>query len=289
VGDGGSYAGPIAAPTASRALGLVALIGLAAFVVAGVGGCDELVRRDPEVVVRLEAPRELIEPRLVPEFRDLAGSWGATRVGESTDESGDASLTFSLPAARVDQALTAIRQVGSTDGVRIVSTAVDLEPTRVDAAPEPDGTGPAAADVELRIDMSSGGPEAGTGVMVRFVMALFSVVGMLATPYLLWLWWTGRTRRPADDATDSSPPPRGTDWVGDDSITTDWIAADPPGFPAPPTAGSPNRPRLAPTPRRRIRGWHGVPEADADPPTRETPVVGGSDGGSSHDRASPPS
>ena len=188
-------------------MAVAALIGL----VAALGGCSDLINPADATVV-LEAPDRPAVLRLRQELLDQASSWGGVRVGESTaEQQGDTALTFSLPGRNLDAALGSI---GRLDAV-VASTSIDVKPEQVDrnAAPtttEPGADASTAGQVRLRVEIGEQASTAGAGAILRVVMALFSVIGMVATG----LWIVHRFRR-TDDGPPSPRRPRVVDITGD--------------------------------------------------------------------------
>lgn len=195
---------------------LLVLAGIGALLVAGSGGCGAVTgRADATLELSVPSPSDVAD--LSTQVMNLAPSWGATRVGETSEEGGDvATLTFSLPGPRLDQAVTALENI---DGAEVVSTDIAVDFGQIDrAAAEPE-------PVELQVVMESrASPSGGAGPLLRLVMALFSVVGMLALAWWAWERWQDRrderlpsmsdgavrrVRRPVTDLRD------GTDRWGD--------------------------------------------------------------------------
>lgn len=115
-----------------------------------------------------------------------ASAWGGVRVGEQTGDVGTTALEFSLSGIQLDPALAAIQGLGAT----VTSTEIDVEPDQVrrpaatpDAASAEEGAddvpeGP--DDLRLRVEVAEAS-SIGAGPLFRSVMAVFSVVGVVAT------------------------------------------------------------------------------------------------------------
>lgn len=133
--------------------------------------------------------------RLRQDLLDQAPSWGGVRVGERTaEQAGDISLTFSLPGRNLDAALGSINRLDAdidTTDIDVDRAAVDRTATTA-ANPSFRGTAPASApeQVRLRVDIAARA-QPGAGALLRLVMAVFSVVGMVATV----VWIVGAWRR----------------------------------------------------------------------------------------------
>lgn len=188
--------------------------------------CSDLGNQD-DATVRIEAADRPQALKLRQELLDGAASWGGVRVGErSAEQEGDVSLTFSLPGRNLDAALGAINHLDAD----IDSTDIDVERSDVDRSATPTtaergAQDQAAGQIRLRV-VVVGHSHAGLGAVLRFVMAVFSLIGMLAT--VLWIRgaWRRRSssraarRRPrsivdlSDPPTEETPIVRGDPWSG---------------------------------------------------------------------------
>lgn len=160
--------------------------------------CSELGNQ-ADATVKIEAADRPQALRLRQDLLDQAASWGGVRVGERTaEQQGDISLTFSLPGRNLDAALGSINRldadIDSTD-IDVDRSAVDRTATTAASRSPRTGTsgnptGDADGQIHLRVDIAAkAGP--GAGALVRLVMAIFSVVGMVATV----MWVVGAWRR----------------------------------------------------------------------------------------------
>lgn len=154
-------------------------------------GCSGLGDQ-ADATVKITAKDGAQALRLRQDLLDQSASWGGVRVGEKTTEKeGDTSLTFSLPGHDLDAALGAIHrldaQIDSTD---IAVERTDVDRTATTASSTPSARNPTDGQILLRVDVSSR-PQAGAGALLRLVMAVFSVIGMVATA----LWVTGAWKR----------------------------------------------------------------------------------------------
>jgi len=181
----------------SRRLSFV-LVAFATVVAASgaLTACSDLLQQADAVVV-LEAPDRPAVLRLRQELLDQSGSWGGVRVGETTaEQQGDTALTFSLPGRNLDAALGSIGRLNAV----VRSTSIDVKPEQVDRnAPvttsAPGADAPGADRVRLRVEIAEASP-GGAGALLRLVMAVFSVVGMVAVG--LWILnWTRRRGQPS--------------------------------------------------------------------------------------------
>ncbi len=173
-----------------------------------VAGCSDLTNRADATVV-LQAEDQPAVLRIRQDLLDQAPSWGGIRVGEtSTEQDGSTALTFSLPGQNLDAALGGVGRVGAT----IESTSIDVDPEQVDrnAPTTTSGSGDAGPErIRLRVEIAADSTE-GAGALLRLVMALFSVVGMVATALWIVNWW----RRRHGDAPGDKPA-RIVDITGD--------------------------------------------------------------------------
>jgi hypothetical protein len=161
--------------------------------------CSDLLQKADATVV-LEAPDRPAVLRLRQELLDQSSTWGAVRVGENTaEQKGDTALTFSLPGRNLDAALGSINRLDAV----VRSTTIDVEPDQVDrnapATTAAAGADPTKTDrVRLRVEIAEQAA-GGAGAFLRLVMALFSVIGMVAVG--LWvLNWFRRRNEPKPPA-----------------------------------------------------------------------------------------
>ena len=171
---------------------VAALVG-APWLLAGCSGLTD--QADATVVLQAEDQPAVL--RLRQELLDQAGSWGGVRVGESTaEQQGDTALTFSLPGQNLDAALGSIGRLDA----RIASTSIDVKPEQVDrnAPPTTSGGGDTGPErIRLRVEIGAE-DTAGAGAVLRLVMAVFSVVGMVATALWVLNWWRRRHGDPPE-------------------------------------------------------------------------------------------
>ena len=166
------------------------------------GGCSDLVQQaDATVDIAAEDTNQATQLR--QDLLQRAPSWGGVRVAEDTEEQrGDISLTFSLPGRNLDAALGTIHSLDAD----VESQSIDVERGDVErtTTTAKEGT-PSAGDdgqVTLRVNISSQPAAAGAGAVLRLVMAVFSIIGMVATA--LWISRAWKKRFGAED----SPRPR---------------------------------------------------------------------------------
>lgn len=196
---------------------------LAALVTSvAVTGCSDL-NGDAGATVRIDASDRPQAMRIRQDILDRAPSWGGVRVGEQTAESeGDISLTFALPGRNLDAALGSLDRLG----VAIDSTKIDVDRSDVDrnatttAPRSPSGDG-SDGDIRLHVQITAK-PAGGAGALLRFVMAAFSVVGVVATVRWCTDAWRRRfgrdrrQRRRRSVVDISDPPTEETPIVGRD-------------------------------------------------------------------------
>lgn len=158
-------------------------------------GCSDLAN-SADATVTINAKDRAQALRLRQELLEQASTWGGVRVGErSTEQEGDVSLTFSLPGRNLDAALGAINRLDA----EIDSTKIDVDRDEVDrtattAAGTPSDQSDGDIKLKVQIDASQ---QAGPGALLRLVMALFSVIGMVAT--VMWIGNAWRKRFPRPD------------------------------------------------------------------------------------------
>lgn len=192
-------------------------------VVTTLAGCSDLGNQ-ADATVKIQAADMPQAMRLRQDLLDQASAWGGVRVGErSTEQDGDVSLTFSLPGRNLDAALGSINHLG----VDVDSTDIDVDRSDVDrsattSAPARTSSGQSDGQIRLRVQIATA-PAAGFGAVFRLVMAVFSLVGMVAT--VLWVrnvWQRRSSRRsragrgPRTIVDISDPPTEETPIVGRD-------------------------------------------------------------------------
>lgn len=160
------------------------------------GGCSNLL--DPsaaDAVVVLEA--DGADQVLLTRQEVLAGApaWGGTRVGEQTTDASQTALEFTLPGQNLDAALGALADLDAP----VVSRSIDVDAEQVTREPVTtveggDPPDPADRQVRLRVEVEEAAP-AGAGALLQLVMAVFSVVGMVATAGWIMRWWRRRGER----------------------------------------------------------------------------------------------
>ena len=183
-----------------RPLAVLAVVAAVFVAPVALVGCSDLLHQADANVV-LEAPDRPAVLRLRQELLDQSATWGAVRVGEATaEQQGDTALTFSLPGRNLDAALGSINRLDAV----VRSTTIDVEPDQVDRnAPvttAASGTDPAKAGrVRLRVEIAEQAA-GGAGAFLRLVMALFSVIGMVAVGLWVLNWFRRRNepKPPAD-------------------------------------------------------------------------------------------
>lgn len=191
---------------------------------AALSGCSDLMGSQADVTVRLEVSDQPAVMRTRQEVLASAPSWGGVRVGEQSADVGDSALEFTLPGQNLEIALGALDALDAT----VVSTDIDVETSQVIRTTAPPDSGDASAgdreQVRMRVEVS---PRASEGVetAVRFVFAVFSVIGMVATVrWLRSLIGRRRSRR-------SGPPARAIDRVDlRDDPPTEETPRVPPGW-----------------------------------------------------------
>ena len=207
--------------------------------------CSDLLAESEDVVVRLEAADRAAVRRVRQDVLAAAPDFGGVRVGEQTVDTGSSALVFSLPGDRLDIALGLLERLDA----EVVETDIDVDVRQLERdaadAPSTDDTGrrgAAGADdgiVRLRVEVEE---RAGTGLegALRALMALFSVVGVVATAR-----WArerlGGTPPGAPPRRTPGPPRRPSDG-GDAAGPTGVVSAPPRGAsPAELSAPSPSR------------------------------------------------
>ncbi len=185
---------------------LAAALG-AALALTVLGGCSDLLdTKSADAVVQIEADDQAEVLLTRQEVLASATTWGGTRVGEQTTEANETALEFTLPGENLEIALSAISALDA----RVVATTIDVDAEQIDRAPATtvegaDPPDPADAQVRLRVEVTEATP-AGAGAFLQLVMAVFSVIGMVATVGWIMKWWRRRGNR-------TVPPRRNIDRV----------------------------------------------------------------------------
>lgn len=180
---------------------------MAFLALATLSGCSDLLdSKSADAVVQIEADDQDQVLLTRQEVLASATTWGGTRVGEQTTDASETALEFTLPGKNLDTALAAI---GDLDA-RVVSTTIDVDAEQIDRAPTTTVEGaappdPAADQVRLRVEVTEATP-AGAGAFLQLVMAVFSVIGVIATVGWIVGWWRRRGDR-------TVPPRRNIDRV----------------------------------------------------------------------------
>jgi hypothetical protein len=179
----------------------------ACLVLTGLSGCSDLLdTNSADAVVQIEADDQEQVLLTRQEVLTSASTWGGTRVGEQTTEANETALEFTLPGENLEIALAAISGLDA----RVVSTTIDVEADQIDRAPTTTVEGdeppdPAETQVRLRVEVSEATP-AGAGAFLQLLMAVFSVIGIIATVGWIVNWWRRRGDR-------TVPPRRNIDRV----------------------------------------------------------------------------
>jgi hypothetical protein len=151
---------------------------LAALALTGCGGM--FGARGADVTVQLEAGDRAQVMRVRQEVLSGAATWGGVRVGERTGDVGTAALEFTLPGENLDIALGAVNQVDA----RVMSTEIDVDAEQLRRVVPPADEGARSPsppeDVRLRIEVNEAAA-AGPETFVRSMMALFTVIGIVAS------------------------------------------------------------------------------------------------------------
>lgn len=173
----------------------------------GAGGCSDLLdTNSADAVVKIEADDQSKVLLTRQEVLASAPSWGGTRVGEETTDASETALEFTLPGQNLDLALSAIGDLES----RVVSTTIDVDASQVERGPTTTVEGaeppdPAESEVRLRVEVTQSAA-GGAGAVLQLVLAVFSVIGMVATAGWVLSWWRRRGER-------TVPPQRNIDRV----------------------------------------------------------------------------
>lgn len=159
-------------------------------------GCSGFGSKKADVVVQIEADDQNQVLLTRQEILRGASAWGGTRVGEQTNDPSETALEFTLPGQNLEAALGALSDLDAA----VVSTTIDVDaaqiqrtPTTTAGDPPPD---PADQQVRVRVEVSER-RSAGTGAFAQLVMAVFSVIGMVATAGWIMRWWRSRGERSA--------------------------------------------------------------------------------------------
>jgi hypothetical protein len=169
----------------------VLLIAVCVTALAATGCSDLLDTKKADAVVEIEADDQPAVLQTRQEVLAGAPTWGGTRVGEQTTAASETALEFMLPGENLEMALGALGRLEA----RVVSTTIDVDVDQIERSTtvtepgeEPD---PTAGQVRLRVEVSETA-SAGVGAMLWLLMALFSIIGMVAT--VLWTlnWWRRR-------------------------------------------------------------------------------------------------
>ncbi len=159
-------------------------------------GCSDLLDTsavDAVVVIEADDQDQVLLTR--QEILAEASTWGGTRVGEQTTDASETALEFTLPGQNLDTALGSLSDLEAP----VVSRSIDVDAeqvtrgtaTTVEGAEPPD---PTASQVRLRVEVREATP-AGAGAFLQLIMAVFSVVGMVATAGWIMRWWRRRGER----------------------------------------------------------------------------------------------
>jgi hypothetical protein len=172
-----------------------------------VGGCSGLLDTDSvDAVVQIEADDQAQVLRTRQELLASADTWGGTRVGEQTVAADETALEFTLPGQNLEIALGAIGELDA----RVVATTIDVDAEQLDRTPPTTAEGeappePADTQVRLRVEVTEATP-AGAGAFLQLIMAVFSIIGVVATVGWIVGWWRRRGER-------TVPPRRNIDRV----------------------------------------------------------------------------
>ncbi len=177
----------------TRALTICALF-LLGFLATSCG--DLLATNQADAVVKIEADDQPAVLQTRQEILASAGTWGGTRVGEETTQPNETALEFSLPGENLEIALGALGRLDA----RVVATEIDVDAQQIDRAQTPaESTGtatapdPAESKVRLRVEVTQAA-SVGAGGLLRFIMAIFSLIGMVATAIWAKNRFTGRSK-----------------------------------------------------------------------------------------------
>ncbi len=185
-------------------------------------GCSDLGNQ-ADATIRIDAEDRNQALQLRQELLQQAPSWGGVRVGEDTAEKeGEISLTFSLPGRNLDAAIGGIQSMDAdVDSTSIDVDRKDVERTTTTAGAS--GGTPSESDdgeITLRVDVTAAPEAAGAGAVLRLLMAVFSVIGMVASALWISHAWKRRFGR------EESPRPRRR--IGGADLDVDVDLSDPP-------------------------------------------------------------
>ncbi|MEX0767356.1 MAG: hypothetical protein WD029_02680 [Microthrixaceae bacterium] len=209
-----------------RVLGVV---GMFACVLLATSCGDLLSSNQADAVVKIEADDQPAVLQTRQEILTSAASWGGTRVGEETTQPNQTALEFSLPGENLEIALGALGRLDA----RVVATEIDVEAQQIDrsqssaTSSESGETSdsaspakPAENKVRLRVEVTQAA-SAGTGGFLRLIMAIFSLIGMVATA----MWITNKVKGRSKP---KSRPPRRRIATSTSSSFEDPPTLDPP-------------------------------------------------------------
>jgi hypothetical protein len=171
------------------------------------GACSGLLdTKSADAVVQIEADDQAQVLRTRQELLASANTWGGTRVGEQTVAADETALEFTLPGQNLEIALGAIGELDA----RVVATTIDVDAEQLDRTPPTTAEGepppePVDTQVRLRVEVTEATP-AGAGAFLQLIMAVFSIIGVVATVGWIVGWWRRRGER-------TVPPRRNIDRV----------------------------------------------------------------------------
>ena len=223
-------------------------------------GCASLSSNKTDAVVQLQADDQPGVLRTRQQLLSQSPSWGAVRVGESSQEDkGTTALTFALPGPNLDIALGAINRL---DGVDVTGTDINVERDQVDrtaTTTSPDASSSSAdkdpQQVRLRVEISEKKP-GGAGALFQLLIVLLALFGVIDGLIRLAHWFRRRS-----DAQDPSTPARSRTpetWMSDsrssesDELGVEAVGGDRFAGARRPRGGL----RGAGRPRRRRRSRH---------------------------------
>ena len=112
-------------------------------------------------------------------------------MGEQTTKPTESELEFMLPGENLEMALGALGRLDA----RVVSTTIDVDAEQIERTTTTDSDGKTEdstdGQVRLRVEVTEASPT-GAGAVLRLVMALFSVIGIVATVMWVLNWWRRR-------------------------------------------------------------------------------------------------
>lgn len=207
-------------------VGAAGLVGIFACVFLATSCGDLLSTKQADAVVKIEADDQPAVLQARQEILASAPTWGGTRVGEETTQPNQTALEFSLPGENLEIALGALGRLDA----RVVATKIDVDAQQIDRSQSSvtssasGGTSgpsqnakPAENKVRLRVEVAEAA-STGSGGFFRLIMAIFSLVGMVATAMWITNWVKGRSkpksrprrRRVENVATFEDPPTQET-------------------------------------------------------------------------------